>query len=237
MRPIQFHCLYVDLTNDISLELDVFPRNISFHFTNVSSLELAYGLIEQEYFEVIIFNGDNISEEEVKVISSIPRDTSVIVIANDYETIFDPHDLDNVILFTLKPINSEKLQSLLIRVLSKYVLPKVQHLNHFDFFPTGAEMTKISFNDIFYIEATGSSCNVFLLNQVILVKESITLLEERLPSKNFVRLHRSFIINAQKILRVSAKEIELNNAKKLPIGRSYRNKIGYISYLIDHLLV
>jgi hypothetical protein len=109
MRPIQFHCLYVDLTNDISLELDVFPRNISFHFTNVSSLELAYGLIEQEYFEVIIFNGDNISEEEVKVISSIPRDTSIIVIANDYETIFDPHDLDNVILFTLKPINPEKL--------------------------------------------------------------------------------------------------------------------------------
>jgi DNA-binding LytR/AlgR family response regulator len=52
----------------------------------------------------------------------------------------------------------------------------------------------------------------FFLNQVILVKESITLLEERLPSKNFVRLHRSFIINAQKFCGIS-KEIELNNAK------------------------
>jgi hypothetical protein len=71
-------------------------------------------LIEQEYFEVIIFNGDNISEEEVKVISSIPRDTSIIVIANDYETIFDPHDLDNVILFTLKPINPENFKIYLL---------------------------------------------------------------------------------------------------------------------------
>ena len=98
-------------------------------------------------------------------------------------------------------------------------------------------MTKINFNDIFYVEAVGTFSNVFLLDQVILVKESISSLEERLPSKNFVRLHRSFIINTQKNLRISSKEIELNNAKKLPIGRSYRNKIGYISYLIDRLLI
>ncbi|NBA77814.1 hypothetical protein GOQ04_19815 [Emticicia sp. ODNR4P] len=237
MRPVQFYSLYIDLTQDIRLELDVFPRNISFYFTNASSLDHARNLIEQEYFEVIIFNVDNVGEEEVCLIADIPKNTSIIVISNDYDTIFDPHDIDNVILFTLKPIDPEKLQNLLIRFLSKYVLPKVKHLDHFDFFFTGSEMTKINFNDIFYVEAVGTFSNVFLLDQVILVKESISSLEERLPSKNFVRLHRSFIINTQKILRISSKEIELNNAKKLPIGRSYRNKIGYISYLIDRLLI
>jgi DNA-binding LytR/AlgR family response regulator len=173
MRPVQFYSLYIDLTQDIRLELDVFPRNISFYFTNASSLDHARNLIEQEYFEVIIFNVDNVGEEEVCLIADIPKNTSIIVISNDYDTIFDPHDIDNVILFTLKPIDPEKLQNLLIRFLSKYVLPKVKHLDHFDFFFTGSEMTKINFNDIFYVEAVGTFSNVFLLDQVILVKESI----------------------------------------------------------------
>jgi DNA-binding LytR/AlgR family response regulator len=83
----------------------------------------------------------------------------------------------------------------------------VKHLDHFDFFFTGSEMTKINFNDIFYVEAVGTFSNVFLLDQVILVKESISSLEERLPSKNFVRLHRSFIINTQKFYGYPQKKL------------------------------
>jgi DNA-binding LytR/AlgR family response regulator len=48
---------------------------------------------------------------------------------------------------------------------------------------------------------------MFSFDQVNLVKESITLLEERLPSKNFVRLHRSFIINAQKFYGYPQKKL------------------------------
>jgi hypothetical protein len=43
--------------------------------------------------------------------ADIPKNTSIIVISNDYDTIFDPHDIDNVILFTLKPIDPEKFKT------------------------------------------------------------------------------------------------------------------------------
>jgi DNA-binding LytR/AlgR family response regulator len=53
-------------------------------------------------------------------------------------------------------------------------------------------------------------------------------LEERLPAKYFKRIHRSFIVNIQKIEAIMGNSVEIiekGQVKHLPIGKNYRDEL------------
>ena len=51
------------------------------------------------------------------------------------------------------------------------------------------------------------------------------MLMERLP-QNFMRIHRSYIVNLDKIVEVSKNRVVLDNNTHLPIGDSYREQFN-----------
>ena len=51
-------------------------------------------------------------------------------------------------------------------------------------------------------------------------------MEERLPSRSFMRVHRSYIINLKKIKEVSKNRIVLDDDVEVPIGDSYRDQFN-----------
>lgn len=55
-------------------------------------------------------------------------------------------------------------------------------------------------------------------------RETISNIESKLPSKNFLRIHRSFIIALDKIESYSSEEIIISQSS-IPISRSYRESI------------
>ena len=80
---------------------------------------------------------------------------------------------------------------------------------------------RIPFDDIFYIESMSDYIKVHSKSQPEVVsKEKISALSDRLPG-NFLRIHRSFIINTNKITRFNSNEVEINQLT-LNIGRSYK---------------
>jgi len=86
------------------------------------------------------------------------------------------------------------------------------------------QKVRIPFDDIFYIESLSDYIKVHLTNQVETVsKEKISALAERLP-ENFLRIHRSFIVNTNKITRFNSNEVELDSVQ-LNIGRSYKRHV------------
>jgi DNA-binding LytR/AlgR family response regulator len=58
----------------------------------------------------------------------------------------------------------------------------------------------------------------------IVTKTSLSRIEEKLPSDQFIRIHKSFIVPLLKIRSFSSTTVEVDN-KELPIGRSYKNMV------------
>lgn len=85
------------------------------------------------------------------------------------------------------------------------------------------KMTKIPYDEIIYIESLSDYIKVITINEEIVSKDKISRLGERLPDI-FLRIHRSFIINTDRIKEVSFDELRVDDVR-LNIGRSYRKVV------------
>lgn len=91
----------------------------------------------------------------------------------------------------------------------------------FMFIRSDRKMVKINFNKIEYIESLGDYVKVFLNQTVIVTRETMNNIENKLPENNFIRIHRSYIVSLNKISSYTNEFIEINK-KALPISRSYK---------------
>jgi len=92
------------------------------------------------------------------------------------------------------------------------------------FFKTEHRIVKVDIADIVYIEGMSEYMKIHLKSQPkpLIVLLSMKKLEERLPS-NFMRIHRSYIINLDKIVEVNKNRVIIDKDAYLPIGDLYRD--------------
>ena len=145
------------------------------------------------------------------------------------EFAIDAFDLDAVD-YLLKPITIERLIKAVNKI-SVAPIPVAAEENHlletegFVYFRSERKMIKVNYNDILYIESMKDYILVVMENdKPILVKQSITSVEDSLPSHLFTRIHRSFIISLQKITAFTNHDVEIGG-KEIPIGRIYSHQL------------
>ncbi|WP_396188709.1 LytR/AlgR family response regulator transcription factor [Flavobacterium sp.] len=87
----------------------------------------------------------------------------------------------------------------------------------------------ISTNDIQYIEADGSYTKIYTLEQTYMTSKKIKEYEILLRyNSNFIRVHRSFIVNVNKIIKYSKTEgflLEIQTNDFIPVGREKKQEV------------
>ncbi len=134
----------------------------------------------------------------------------------------------NVIDYLLKPIAFDRF----LQAIEK--LPKESQLfsttfnqeqkSDFLFIRSERKMIKVSFNDILYIESLSDYIKIYLNNEIIVTRETISNINDKLPQNLFIRIHRSYIISIDKIHSYTNEFIEVSK-KALPISRSYKESV------------
>ena len=127
----------------------------------------------------------------------------------------------NVVDYLLKPIGFDRFLQAVQKVLVSEV---AENNNDFMFVRSDRKMVKIDFNAILYIESLSDYLKIFTKEKIIVIRETISSLEEKLPSKKFIRIHRSFIVSFKSISSYTNEFIEVNQ-KALPISRSYKESV------------
>ena len=91
------------------------------------------------------------------------------------------------------------------------------------------KLIRILFKDILYIEGWKDYVKIHLKNKPhpILSLMSMKGLEETLPPTKFIRIHRSYIIQKNKIDSISKNRVKIGD-KELPIGESYKEEFNKI---------
>jgi len=85
-------------------------------------------------------------------------------------------------------------------------------------------LIKIEIADIMYVEGLQDYLKIHLQNQKpVVVRMTMKAMQDKLPVKNFVRVHRSYIVPVARIVNVRNKTIDLQGVK-IPIGPKYEEE-------------
>lgn len=138
---------------------------------------------------------------------------------------FAPEAFDlQVIDYLLKPISFERFLKAVNRFFEKQPASQTETTvtpDNFIYIKADRKTHKISLKDIVYIESLDDYVKVHELNKTTITRENISTVETKLPCPPFVRIHRSFIVNAFWIKAISSESVFLNG-KELPLGRVFK---------------
>lgn len=156
-----------------------------------------------------------------------------IIITTAYrEYALEGFELD-VVDYLLKPITFERF----LKSVNKYyqisqdqvqVVPNVTSEKvmeeSFIYVKENKKVIKLYLSEIKYIEGLSEYVQIYTDKRKIITKTSMTLMEEKLPTENFLRIHKSYIVPINKIEAFTANTIEIQG-KELPIGRNFKNAV------------
>jgi DNA-binding LytR/AlgR family response regulator len=89
------------------------------------------------------------------------------------------------------------------------------------FVKSNTRLIRVPLDDILYIEAVTGYAVVVTRSQQILSNQSIKELADRLPTPQFERVHRSYVVNRERIESVEDNSIFLAGGRAVPIGKTY----------------
>ncbi|MFD2202663.1 LytR/AlgR family response regulator transcription factor [Shivajiella indica] len=157
----------------------------------------------------------------------------VYLTANSDEASFQRAKETHPYAFISKPFNKLNLERTIALVEEKIKEKKtpdeeqdllIEGLEDRIFIRSNGKLIKIMLEDILYIEAERNYCHIHTANQDYLVVNTLNLVCEKLTNKDFIRIHRSFVVNLRKLDAVADSYLEINN-KVIPIGKLYKDDL------------
>lgn len=162
---------------------------------------------------------------------TLPHSIKVI-----FTTAYDQYAIEgfrlNALDYLLKPINYAEFLQAANKALEWFKLLDYNRSTSI-FIKSGYRVEKVDFGDILYIENQKDYVKFHLENtkEPLSSLMSMQSLEEKLPSKQFMRVHRSFIVNLDKVKTIERNCIVFGK-DYVPISESYKNK--FMDFLNKH---
>jgi two-component system, response regulator PdtaR len=99
---------------------------------------------------------------------------------------------------------------------------QILQVNDDIFIKQNYQFVKFPLSEILYFEADNSYTNIFTSHKKYVIRQSITNILERFSMKNLVQIHRSYVVNINKIESFNEHEVSINNTQ-IPISRSHKD--------------
>ena len=133
--------------------------------------------------------------------------------------------------YLLKPFSYQRFFKSIIRI-QKTINQNHSSKNTVDIF-VYADKTfhKIRKEDILFLKSEIEYVHIFYLGKKLLVQESMNNWENKLKESNFIRVHRSYLINFNKIDKIEGNLVHIKK-NAIPIGKTYKK---YFFELIKNL--
>jgi DNA-binding LytR/AlgR family response regulator len=165
----------------------------------------------------------------VKTLSKPPLVIFTTAYSNYAVEGFDLNALD----YLLKPISLERFMKAINKAQEQLDLqqkerPEEHPSDSYFFVKADKKLIKVNFDEIVYIEGLKDYVIIRLENQRVITLQTMKSLEDKLPLNRFKRIHRSYIVNIDKIEAIVGNMIEVmekNQPKHLPIGKNYRDEL------------
>jgi DNA-binding LytR/AlgR family response regulator len=230
MKP-KAKCLIVD---DEPLAIEVLKS----HMSKLSSIEIAgtagdaveaFDFLNKNRVDLMFLDIHMPEMKGTDLLKSLKNPPAVIFTTAYREYALEGYDL-NVIDYLLKPISFGRFMQAIEKFF--YVFNKEDEvtLHHqetdeeFLYLRERNIIHKIPLHEIIYAESMGDNLTIHTGNREITTRITISAVEKLLPEKDFIRIHRSFIVSLKHITSFSPVSVYIGK-KSFPIGTSYRDSV------------
>lgn len=124
--------------------------------------------------------------------------------------------------YIVKPIvNDRFLKSIeKAKLIQQEVIVNNPNKDHL-FFKKNSAFVRVDFKDICYVEAYADYVSVFTTTERFVVLSTMKAIEQRFPKNEFMRVHRSYIVQLDKVKSIQDNALFIKD-KTIPISRSYK---------------
>lgn len=161
----------------------------------------------------------------LEFLRSLHHRPKVIIVSAHREYALEGFELD-VLDYLLKPVSFERF----LKALDKFrqvqpqpALFETPEVPDHLFIRADRKTVKLILSDVHYIESMSDYLKIHTGEGVIITKEKIGVIEQKLPG-HFLRIHRSFILNSHHLQAFTHESVEVCG-KELPVSRSFRQEV------------
>lgn len=195
--------------------MNVKDQSIIISFSNVDELqnEIKENDIDILFMDIKIndINGIDFINQNKKYL----KNTKLIYITGYDEYIEDTFVTDPIYVLR-KPLKEDKIVNAY-----KKAIDKIKSEDVFILFKTAKETIRIKLNDILYIESKGRIIDIHTINGVKSIYYKLSDIEKE-GSNQLERIHKSFLVNLNKIKIYKYNKLLLENEVELMISRTYQ---------------
>lgn len=226
-----YNCLIVDdeemAIKVISSHLEQVPDfNVVGEFSNPVE---AFQVLDTQEIDVLFLDIQMPEITGVSMLQMMKKPPLTVFTTAYREFALDGYELD-VVDYLMKPIGFQRFLQAISKIrerskvepepLSNTSLNMAESPDHL-FIRSERSYQKVKFDEILHIEAIRNHIKVVTTDLTHISMIPISEVEEKLP-EYFVRIHRSFLVNAHQIKKFNNQEVGTSKAE-LPVGRSYRD--------------
>ena len=216
-------CIAID---DEPLALEI----ISAYVSKVSFLDMrgcftdpfkASEVIKSENIDLIFLDIEMPDLSGMQFLKSLKQQPMVIFVTAYSEYAVESFNMD-AIDYLLKPIEFDRFFKAVNKASDyhKYIHNQHQPEDNYIFIKSDYQIKKINIDDISYIEGLDDYIKIYCGENFTLSLMTLKTILSKLPSKKFIRVHRSYIVSIPHINSIQRNRISINN-KLIPIGDSY----------------
>jgi len=158
----------------------------------------------------INLNGQNSGIELAKLKNENAR---IIFLTGQYDHVLMSKALEsNPDSYLTKPIRKNDL-------FAAIKLANYKQQSNFITIKDGYDKVKINLDEILFIKSDNNYIDIQLINKKYSIRKSLDAFHEKLQSENFIRIHKSYIVNRTKILKKTSSTVFINEIE-IPCSRS-----------------
>lgn len=149
----------------------------------------------------------------------------IIFVTGKTKYAFKAFDYDAVD-YLRKPISKERFLNAVHKAITIHKLKNEDSFDDEDFIfvKSNLKKRKVFLNELRYIEALGDYVKLVTDHDALVVLSTMKAFETILPEERFMRIHKSYIVNLDKVERYNSKVIELEK-EELPLSRNRKAKL------------
>jgi DNA-binding LytR/AlgR family response regulator len=167
------------------------------------------------------------------MLKTLPDPPTVIITTAHSEYAMEGYEY-SVVDYLLKPFSLERFLKAVNKVVQKEEkLIRTEPRSgmsdtDFIFLKIDKTLQKVQYSEILYIEGYGNFIKVYLNgNKMMLVSETMTNIEKRLPETLFIRTHKSYIVSIKNIAMIYLHDVKVGG-KSIPVGNIYKMKVDEV---------
>lgn len=219
------------MLNCIVVDDDEMSRKVVVHFiekTNFLQLNKEFSnaidatsYLDEEHVDIVFLDVQMPEMTGMEFINALEKDIEIILITSEQKYAVEAFE-KKVTDYLVKPIEYSRFLQAAQKAQSNVEVKRASTVQRKEFFVrTDAKIVRIPYDSILFVEALADYVIIQTLNKKHIVHFTMKGIVNRLPDDYFVRTHRSYIINLDKIEALEDNSI-LIGEKYIPIGASYK---------------